>query len=60
MPTSNRAFRALAREQPETIVRLLGVVAPAVVPGGAPITPEAVDDPNLDPPPPSSSGSDAP
>ena len=48
----DRVFRALAREQPESIVRLLGVVAPEVVATEAPITPEAVDDPNLDPPPP--------
>ena len=52
MPSSDRAFRALAREQPETIVRLLELVAPALVTARASITPEAVDDPNLDPPPP--------
>ena len=52
MPSADRAFRALAREQPETIVRLLEGAASALVTARGSIGPEDVDDPNLDPPPP--------
>lgn len=51
MPHTDRAFRALAREQPQTIAALLQLVAPHLVRPGAVLAPEHVGDPHLDPPP---------
>ena len=48
MPASDRLFRALARDEPEVVVRLLRRLVPRVVPAGAVITPVDVLDPNLD------------
>ncbi len=52
MPSSDRAFRALARERPDLVVALLERVAADLLPAGGEVTPESVDDPHLDPPPP--------
>jgi hypothetical protein len=52
MPRSDRVFRALARAEPATVVALLRRCARGVVPAGAGISPEAVDAPQLDEPPP--------
>lgn len=40
MPRSDRAFRALARAQPEVIVGLLHAVAPSIIPPGATVAPD--------------------
>jgi hypothetical protein len=45
---SDRAFRALARAEPEVIAALLSIALPRLVPRGARVTPEEVDDPNLE------------
>jgi hypothetical protein len=52
MPISDRAFRALARNEPSVIATLLRVIAPAVVPVGAPLTPDDVATSQLDALPP--------
>jgi len=48
MPMSDRAFRALARAQPEVIAGLLAAVAPGVVPPGAALVPDDVAPTHLD------------
>lgn len=47
MPSTDRAFRALAQAEPGVIVALLEALAPDVVPAGHNLQPEAVDDPHL-------------
>lgn len=51
MPSSDRAFRALAREQPQLVAVLLELVLPELVPAGLAVAAEHVDDPHLDAPP---------
>lgn len=48
MPNSDRAFRALARAQPEVIAGLLNAVAPGLLPEGAELTTEDVAPTHLD------------
>ena len=48
MPKSDRAFRALARSQPDVIVGLLHTVAPGLVPRGAALVPDDVAPTHLD------------
>jgi hypothetical protein len=48
MPKSDRAFRALARAQPEVIASLLAAVAPGLVPPGAALLPDDVAPTHLD------------
>ena len=52
MAHSDRGFRVLAREEPDTILRLVQVLVPGMLSLGARVTPEMVDDPHLDAPPP--------
>ncbi len=52
MALSDRGFRALARDEPGTIVRLMQMAVTDMVPAAEVVTPEMVDDPHLDPPPP--------
>ena len=47
MPSSDRAFHALARESPQSLVTLLRCVAPRVVGASDAITPAEIDDPHL-------------
>lgn len=51
MPFSDRAFRALVRELPEVLECLLDVTLGGALALEQPLTPENVDDPNLDLPP---------
>jgi hypothetical protein len=51
MPASDRAFRALARARPDVLVALIRVARPDLLPEGATLDQEAVDDPHLDLPP---------
>jgi hypothetical protein len=48
MPNSDRAFRALARAQPDVVAGLLAVVAPGVVPRGAVLEPDDLAPTHLD------------
>ena len=48
MPNSDRAFRALARAQPDVIAGLLTAVAPGLVPEGAALLPDDVAPTHLD------------
>jgi len=48
MPKSDRAFRALARTQPEIIAGLLAAVAPGLLPKGAALVPDDVAPTYLD------------
>src|SRR5947207_2167564 len=50
MPLSDRAFRALARDEPEVVLALIRVALPGLVAPRASVKPERVDDPNLDVP----------
>lgn len=52
MPKSDRAFRALARAQPDIIAGLLAVVAPGLLPTGAALVPDDVAPTHLDALPP--------
>jgi hypothetical protein len=47
MPSSDRAFRALAQAEPRVIIALLRTVAAHVLAGSAAVSPEAVGDPRL-------------
>jgi hypothetical protein len=51
MPSSDRAFRALAQTEPGVIVALLDALAPHLLPAGEVVHPEEVDDPRLALPP---------
>src|SRR5262245_56882235 len=51
MAKSDRAFRGLARSEPNTILSLTRVIATALVPPNADVTPEMVDDPHVQAPP---------
>jgi hypothetical protein len=46
--SSDRAFRALARAEPEVVAALLAAVLPGLVPARRRLTPEHVDDPHLE------------
>ena len=48
MPKSDRAFRALARAQPDVIAGLLAAVAPGLLPLGAALVPDDVAPAHLD------------
>jgi hypothetical protein len=48
MPRSDRAFRALARAQPDVIAGLLAAVAPGLLPPGAALVPDDVAPTQLD------------
>jgi hypothetical protein len=48
MPKSDRAFRALARAQPDVIAALLTAVAPGLLPPGAVLVPDDVAPTHLD------------
>ena len=48
MPKSDRAFRALARAQPDVIAGLLAAIAPGLVPAGATLVPDDVAPTHLD------------
>ncbi len=48
MPKSDRAFRALARAQPDVIAGLLAAVAPGLLPPGAALVPDDVAPTHLD------------
>jgi hypothetical protein len=48
MPKSDRAFRALARAQPDVIAGLLAAVAPGLLPVGASLVPDDVAPTHLD------------
>ncbi len=48
MPRSDRAFRALARAQPDVIAGLLAAVAPGLLPPGAALLPDDVAPTHLD------------
>jgi hypothetical protein len=48
MPKSDRAFRALARAQPDVIAGLLAAVAPGLLPAGAVLVPDDVAPTQLD------------
>ncbi len=48
MPKSDRAFRALARAQPNVIAGLLAAVAPGLVPPGAALVPDDLAPTHLD------------
>jgi hypothetical protein len=48
MPKSDRAFRALARAQPEVVATLLAAVVPGAVPKGAVLSPDDVAPTHLD------------
>ncbi len=48
MPKSDRAFRALARAQPDTVAGLIAAVAPDLLPAGAVLTTEDVAPTNID------------
>jgi hypothetical protein len=48
MPQSDRAFRALARAQPDVIAGLLAAVAPGLLPAGAALAPDDVSPTHLD------------
>jgi hypothetical protein len=48
MPKSDRAFRALARAQPDVIAGLLAAVAPGLVPSGAALVPDDIAPTHLD------------
>lgn len=48
MPKSDRAFRALARAQPDVIAGLLAAVAPDLLPAGAVLVPDDVAPTHLD------------
>jgi hypothetical protein len=48
VPKSDRAFRALARAQPDVIAHLLAAVAPGLLPAGAAIVPDDVVPTHLD------------
>jgi len=48
MPKSDRAFRALARAQPDVIAGLLAAVAPGLLPAGAALVPDDVAPTQLD------------
>ncbi len=52
MPRSDRAFRALARAQPDVIATLLAAVAPGLLPPGAPPVPDDVAPTQIDALPP--------
>ena len=52
MPRSDRAFRALARAQPDVVVGLLRAVVPNLLPPGAVLVPEDVAPTHLDALPP--------
>jgi hypothetical protein len=52
MPKSDRAFRALARAQPDVVAGLLAAVAPGLLPAGAVLTTEDVAPTSLDALPP--------
>ena len=52
MPKSDRAFRALARSQPDVIAGLLAAVAPGLVPRGAILDPDDVAPTHIDALPP--------
>lgn len=52
MPKSDRAFRALARSQPDVIAGLLAAVAPGIVPKGAVLEPDDVAPTHIDALPP--------
>jgi hypothetical protein len=52
MPKSDRAFRALARAQPDVIAGLLAAVAPGLLPAGAALVPDDVAPTHLDALPP--------
>lgn len=45
---TDRAFRALARAQPNIVLALLRILAPSALPEGASIGPDDVDDPHLE------------
>ena len=51
MPRSDRAFRALALEQPDAIAALLELCAPHLLPPGTELSPDDVADPSLIAPP---------
>jgi hypothetical protein len=48
MPNSDRAFRALARAQPDVIAALISAVAPGILPAGAVLVPDDVAPTHLD------------
>src|SRR5262249_2880607 len=48
MPKSDRAFRALARTQPDVVAKLLSAVAPGVLPPGAVLKPDDIAPTHLD------------
>lgn len=48
MPKSDRAFRALARAQPDTIANLLAAVASGLLPKGAVLVPDDVAPTHID------------
>ncbi len=48
MPSSDRLFRALARDEPEVIAALLRRLSPELLPAGAQLTPVDVSDPRID------------
>ena len=52
MTATDRAFRALARAEPDVVVGLLGALALRDFPADAAVVPEDVDDSRLDPLPP--------
>src|SRR5262245_31012422 len=52
MPKSDRAFRALARSQPDVVIGLLRAVAPDIIPPGAVVVPDDVAPTHLDGVPP--------
>jgi hypothetical protein len=47
MPSSDRAFRALAQAEPRVIVALLQTLTPQVLAAGAAVSPETVGDPRM-------------
>lgn len=48
MPASDRAFRALARAEPNVVIGLLHALDPGALPAHVDVTPEDVDDSRLD------------
>jgi len=51
MSMSDRTFRGLARSEPQAVLSLVRAVAPGILPAGAHVTAEMVDDPHIQAPP---------
>jgi hypothetical protein len=53
MAATDRAFRALAREEPASLLSLVNILFPNLLPGGPALHPLSARDPRLDTPDPS-------